>query len=1206
MADVKKPSIASSVSYKIGGKEYSAKDVSQFKSSQTGNAKTGSEISHESAKKIQSQTENFYKNDSNLIKSGIESEVQNTPRTVERIKTGEEAQVPQNTPYRPQVQTQQPQTVKNGIPQPGNSSPTPPQSTTGNVKTQSSISREAEQKVQSQTESYHKTGAYETAKSGIQSETVNTPRTVESIKTGGSPAPEQHSTYKPQVPGGTAYQPQTVKSGISQPGNSSPTPPQSTTGNVKTQSSISREAEQKVQSQTESYHKTGAYETAKSGIQSEMVSTPRTVESIKTGGSPAPEQHSTYKPQVPGGTAYQPQATGAFRPMGNTTYVDTGNVKTQSSISREAEQKVQSQTNSYNKSGAYNTPQPTIRDRVDSTPMNLSGVQTGISRTPQGSHFSLFNVINSTNGKSFNLENAINKVGGNAQSALSQQADLGAESAGMGVTAGLVGVQAFRASQKFTEAAPAIAQSTVNGLHTAGKGVYQVAVTGGLAVVTVSRTAAMVQAGQFHPLSHASMQMLKAQALAVGLNKTALSQTIIHSVTGIHNRIQNGIQSAKQIGNTIQTGYHTVQRGVKIVRGVTNGTISAQVAAQSVSRMANKAIKFSVGGIKTGVSVGLKTGKGLIVKGVTKGIPFVALKGIPKTASFMHGGGLTLAGIMQGSDDWAIRGTGTAIKVTDIGVRTAVKGAKATGYTIKTAVKGGMTAGRASIAAGRFIKNQGLKAAWNAGRKKAATAIANAGRSMVTAIINAAKALGSKILIPILIVVIVIMGFNGIVMVPVTAVSSIFSSMFSTSDTKMDYDVREYLNTLVPGLSTDFQQDLANQMQASQGTYDIVRFYSNTGSGEVVEPTLSGVASVVPTIDEILNMIQPIFNAVVLMQYELEPTEAEAEALTEEIFSKLFSVTTATSTEYCGQNIETGEGTANAAHSCGSIHALSDCPNPITGIHSSYTCSDCCYNFCPGHEETCSEPDCEGHTTYCSGCEHDCSGYTYCGSHSVISYTLSVDGIYRLEAEYFLDPIEQLSNIPNRTEDEEAQLQELKDYHEIFLEMMSQVSVNYGGGMSMADLSGVVFINGTRNSCQAVIDLALSQVGQTGGQPYWSYYGFSSRVEWCACFVHWCMRNTPSASGSYPQTANNAYCQTIADNFMSIGQWGSRGYTDLVAGDTIFFDWQGDGHTDHIGLVIGTDGTNVYTVEGNSGDAVKVKSYPINSSVIYGYGLMNF
>jgi len=974
MADVKKPSIASSVSYKIGGKEYSAKDVSQFKSSQTGNMKTGTEITHESAGKVQSQTNDFYKKDSGLVKNGIENGVQNTPRTVE---------------------------------------------------------------------------------------------------------------------------------------------------------------------------------------------------SIKTGGSPALKQHSTYKPQVPGGTAYHPQTAGTFRPTGSIPYVATGNIKTHSSISREAEQKVQSQTENYHKSGAYNTPQPSIRDRVDSTPMNLSGVQTGVSRTPQGSHFSLFNVVNSTNGKTFNLENAINKVSGKAQFALSQQADLGAEASGMGVSAGLVGVQAFRASQKFTEAAPTIAKSTANGLYSAGKGVYQVAVTGGLVVVTVSRTAAMVTAGQFHPLSHASMQILKAQALAVGLNKTALSQTIIHSVAGIHNHIQRGIQTARHIGNTIQTGYHPVQRRVKIVRGVTKGTISAQVAANAR-------------------------------------IPFVALKGVPKTVSFLHGGGLTLAGIMQGSDDWAIRGTGTAIKVTDIGVRTAVKGTKATRYTVKTAVKGGMAAGRASIAAGRFIKNQGLKAAWNAGRKKAATAIANAGKSMVTAMINAVKALGSKVIIPLLIIVLVVMAFNGIVMVPVTAVSSIFSSMFSTRDTKTDYDVRDYLNTIVPGLSTDFQQDLANQMQASQSTYNIVRFHANTGSGEVVEPTLAGVTSVFPTIDEILNMIQPIFNAVVLMQYELEPTEAEAQALTEEIFSKLFTVTTATSIEYCGQDIETGEGTPNAAHSCGSIHALSDCPNPVTGTHSSYTCSDCCYYYCPGHDYTCSDPDCSGHTSYCGGCEHDCNGYTYCGSHSVIGYTLSVDGIYRLEAEYFLDPIEQLSNIPNRTEDEETRLQELKDYHEIFLEMMSQVSINYGGGMTMADLSGVVFIDGTRNSCQAVIDLALSQVGQTGGQPYWSYYGFSSRVEWCACFVHWCMRNTPSASGSYPQTSNNAYCQTIANNFMSIGQWGNRGYTDLVAGDTIFFDWQGDGHTDHIGLVIGTDGTNVYTVEGNSGDAVKVKSYPINSSVIYGYGLMNY
>ena len=34
--------------------------------------------------------------------------------------------------------------------------------------------------------------------------------------------------------------------------------------------------------------------------------------------------------------------------------------------------------------------------------------------------------------------------------------------------------------------------------------------------------------------------------------------------------------------------------------------------------------------------------------------------------------------------------------------------------------------------------------------------------------------------------------------------------------------------------------------------------------------------------------------------------------------------------------------------------------------------------------------------------------------------------------------------------------------------------------------------------------MALSQLGNVGGRPYWSWYGFESRVDWCACFVSWC------------------------------------------------------------------------------------------------------
>ena len=72
------------------------------------------------------------------------------------------------------------------------------------------------------------------------------------------------------------------------------------------------------------------------------------------------------------------------------------------------------------------------------------------------------------------------------------------------------------------------------------------------------------------------------------------------------------------------------------------------------------------------------------------------------------------------------------------------------------------------------------------------------------------------------------------------------------------------------------------------------------------------------------------------------------------------------------------------------------------------------------------------------------------------------------------------------------------------------------------------------------------------------------------------------------------------------GQWGARGYENIAPGDAIFFDWDGDGSADHVGLVIGTDGQRVYTVEGNSGDACKIKSYPLDYGCIKGYGLMNW
>lgn len=138
---------------------------------------------------------------------------------------------------------------------------------------------------------------------------------------------------------------------------------------------------------------------------------------------------------------------------------------------------------------------------------------------------------------------------------------------------------------------------------------------------------------------------------------------------------------------------------------------------------------------------------------------------------------------------------------------------------------------------------------------------------------------------------------------------------------------------------------------------------------------------------------------------------------------------------------------------------------------------------------------------------------------------------------------------------------------------------------------------------QLIVQSALSQVGNEGGRPYWSWYGFPDRVEWCACFVSW----NADQCGYIESGAilKFSYCQTGADWFKEKEQW-VEGFYMPVAGDIIFFDWEQDGHTDHVGIVESCDGEYVYTVEGNSGDAVRQRMYAIDSESIYGYGLPEY
>lgn len=144
----------------------------------------------------------------------------------------------------------------------------------------------------------------------------------------------------------------------------------------------------------------------------------------------------------------------------------------------------------------------------------------------------------------------------------------------------------------------------------------------------------------------------------------------------------------------------------------------------------------------------------------------------------------------------------------------------------------------------------------------------------------------------------------------------------------------------------------------------------------------------------------------------------------------------------------------------------------------------------------------------------------------------------------------------------------------------------------------------------AIVTVALSQVGNVGGQPYWSWYGFESRVEWCACFVSWCANECGYIdSGVVPKFAG---CVGGVQWFKDRGQW-LDGSAEPAPSMIIFFDWNNkgssgpqDGQSDHVGIVEKVENGIVYTVEGNSGDSCRQNQYPVGHYEILGYGVPRY
>lgn len=138
---------------------------------------------------------------------------------------------------------------------------------------------------------------------------------------------------------------------------------------------------------------------------------------------------------------------------------------------------------------------------------------------------------------------------------------------------------------------------------------------------------------------------------------------------------------------------------------------------------------------------------------------------------------------------------------------------------------------------------------------------------------------------------------------------------------------------------------------------------------------------------------------------------------------------------------------------------------------------------------------------------------------------------------------------------------------------------------------------------EAIVKAAAREVGNVGGEKFWRWYGFNSHVHWCACFTSYIAAECGCIkSGVCPKSA-------IVDDWISFykkqHRWAGRNYIPH-SGDFILFDWEGDGQPDHIGIVESCDGKTVHTIEGNSRDVCRRKTYTRGSGLIYGYGCPNY
>lgn len=187
------------------------------------------------------------------------------------------------------------------------------------------------------------------------------------------------------------------------------------------------------------------------------------------------------------------------------------------------------------------------------------------------------------------------------------------------------------------------------------------------------------------------------------------------------------------------------------------------------------------------------------------------------------------------------------------------------------------------------------------------------------------------------------------------------------------------------------------------------------------------------------------------------------------------------------------------------------------------------------------------------------------------------------------------------------QMKELKDKKEEEAKTDTKVVTENRANIITEEKKAVeiepTYIRPTGNGNDVVVQIASTQVGNVGGEIYWRWYGFSSRVPWCGVFVSWVANQAGISTDIIPKFAK------VSDGlnwYIQRQLFRNRNYTPR-SGDLIFFDYDYNGQVDHVGLVEKVENGKVYTIEGNiKNNRCHKLNYNIGSSLIYGYGTPNY